>query len=258
VQQILQVSDKERSSPARIVFCMKKLFYISLLYLTIFSTGFAEVNQFVFITGEQVVGVGVISGAITIQSQNSAGVSKVVSETTDLSFQSTSATGKFVAVSGKPTSKTMSKNTAKRSFYYIDNVPGKYTLTVKSTGRTSKKSFSLIQEIVVGNVVAPTEVKSIPTSSVVAPTVSSVPSTPVLVKPIIVPVKTEIPVKKKVEVIKQLPVKNLPEITSSTAGITEGVGLAAVIYTAPPKTSTLESFLWLPRKIWSTVKSIFQ
>ncbi len=104
---------------------------------------------------------------------------------------------------------------------------------VKTTGRTSRKSFNVSQKIVVGNREVMAEVKS-------APVVSA-------------PV-----VKKKVEVIKPIPVKKSPERASSTLEIKETVALAAVVYTAPPKTSALESFLWLPRKIWGAVSSIFK
>lgn len=222
---------------------MKKLLTLFLFLVVPSSVAFGEVSQFVFVTPPQMVEVGVMSEAITIQSQNSGGVSEVVTETTDLVFDTTSQTGKFVAISGKPASKTMSKNTAKRTFYYIDSVPGTYTLTVKTTGRTSEKSFSLRQNIVVG-----TEVKNIPTPP--TPTLVPVaPVAPVLSKPIVVPVKTK--------ATQSLPGKPV-EVASSTIENKEESGFAAVIYTAPPKTSALESFLWLPKKIWSAVKGVFQ
>lgn len=230
---------------------MKKLFFISVIYFLCVSQVFGEVSQFVFITPEQTVGVNIISKAITIQSQDSAGTSEAVVETTDLEFKTTSTTGKFVARSGKPASKTMSKNTAKRSFYYMDSTPGTYSITVKTTGRSSKKTSILTQKIVVGSEASITEVTSVPPSSV-APTLTPVPS-----KPISNPVETNTFVNKKVEVIKIIPVKNSPRNASSTE-TKEGSGLAAVIYAAPPKTSAFDSFLWLPRKIWGTVKSIFQ
>jgi hypothetical protein len=221
---------------------MKKLLTLFLFLFLPASVVFGEVSRFVFVTSPQIVEVNVISKAITIQSQNSGGVSEAVTETTDLVFDTTSRTGKFVASSGKPASKTMSKNTAKRTFYYIDSTPGTYTLTVKTAGRTSKESFSLSQNIVVG-----TEVKNIP----IPPTSTLVPVapvTPVLSKPIAVPVKTK--------AAKSLPIKPV-EVASSTIETKVESELAAVVYTAPPKTSALESFLWLPRKIWGAVSSIF-
>ncbi len=224
-----------------------KTFYILFITSFLFSSvALADVSQFVFITPEQTVDVDVISKAITVQSQSSTGLSEAVTETTDLLFQTTSMTGKFVAASGKPASKTMSKNTAKRSFYYIDSTAGTYTLTIKTSGRTSKKVFGLSQKIVVGNEGGAAEV----------PTV--VPVVQVPSKSNSVLVKTEAVVKKKVENIKPLPVKNPVEVASSTIEKKEASGFASVIYTAPPKTSALESFLWLPKKTWSVIKSIFQ
>ncbi len=235
------------------VFCMKKLFYISLLYLTFFSTGLAQVSQFVFITGEQTVGAGVLSGAITIQSQNSAGVSEAVTETTDLSFQSTSPTGKFVAGSLKPASKTMSKNTAKRTFYYLDSTPGSYMLTVKTIGRSNKKTFTLTQGIIItGGSNINAEVKTTPVPSVATTVIPFAQTLPLVVK--------SSPIPRKV--LEKIPAKKQNETASSTVEkkeeIKESSDLAAVIYTAPPKVSALESFLWLPRKIWSVVRSVFQ
>lgn len=223
---------------------MKKFLFF---FLCIFPlAAFGEVGQFVFVTPEQTVEVNVISKAITIQSQDSAGVSESVTETTDLIFDTTSPTGKFVASSGKAASKTMSKNTARRTFYYVDSAPGTHTLTVKTTGRTSKKTFSLQQKIVVGSAVSVSaQVKPVVASSTIAPEVT-------LVKP-----PTSIQVKKT-EGIKPTPPPKVEERATSTVEVKEGAGLAAVIYTAPPKTSALESFLWLPRKIWSVVKSVFQ
>lgn len=216
---------------------MKKLYLLGIFFFFLPSTLFAEVTQFVFISPPLLVQVGSISKVITIQSQNSAGLAEAVTETTDLLFQTTSPTGKFVASSGKPTSKTMSKNTAKRSFYYIDSTPGTYTLSIKTTGRTTKQSFGLSQKVVVGDKsVIGTEVKNIP----------------------VAPKPAAIPGKKDVEGVKPALVKKSVEVASSTKEVKSEAGLAAVIYTATPKTSALESFLWLPRKVWGAIQSVFQ
>lgn len=216
---------------------MKKFLFTVLIFLLFFSITYAEVSRFVFITPEQSVDVNVVSKAITIQSQNSAGASEAVTETTDLEFKTTSTTGKFVASSGKTASKTMSKNTAKRSFYYVDTTPGSYTLTIQTTGRTSKKSFTISQKIVVGK------------QASVAPTSAPIPV------PLKAPINTQ---SKKTEEVKSLPLPMSEQTASSTSKVKESSGFATVIYTAPPKASALDSFLWLPNKIWTVIKSVFQ
>lgn len=233
---------------------MKKILTLVLLVLPFVA--FGEVSQFVFVTSEQTVGLNVMSKAITIQSQNSGGLLEAVTETTDILFESSSPTGKFVGSGGKVASKTMSKNTARRTFYYIDSTPGTYTLTVKTTGRTSKKTFSLQQNIVVRDEVVATEVKSVSVPSAVL--ASAVPVKAVHVEPVSVPVKTKVPVKKEVKVAQPLLVQNQPTTASSTLETTETTELATIIYTASPRTSALESFFWLPKKIWSAVKSVFR
>jgi len=225
---------------------MKKILTLFLFLFVFPSVAFGEVSQFVFVTPLQTVEVGVMSKALTIESRNIGGLPEAVTETTDLIFESSSHTGRFVASSGKTASKTMSKNTARRTFYYIDSTPGTYTLTIKTTGRTSKKTFSLQQKIVVRNAVSvSTEVKPVVVPSTIVPEVT-------LVKP---PTNIQ---TKKTESVRPAPLPKVEERATSTVEVKEEMGLAAVVYTAPPKTSALESFLWLPRKIWSVVKSIFR
>lgn len=227
---------------------MKKLFIILFIFLSFSSVSSAEVSQFSFITPEQVVAPGSLSQALTLQSQSSGGVSEFVVETMDLSFRSTSPTGKFVGASGKQTSKTMSKNTAKRTFYYTDPTSGKHTLTVTVTGRTSKKSFSVSQTITIG--VLP----------VVAP------------NPVVIPPVSNIPIKHIVEVQKQSVQKTLAKakpkpinvtpigtttISTSSISIASSSQLVAVVHESTPSPSALETMLWLPKKIWVFLTGLF-
>lgn len=133
---------------------MKRLFF-TLIVLSIITAPFsrvvyAEVTQFVFTTEPQIVGVGISSDTITIQSQNSSGLSEDITETTDIIFTSTSATGQFLSTSGNPVSTTMSRNTTNKNFLYKDGTAGTYTITITATGRTSLNTFTANQQIVVG------------------------------------------------------------------------------------------------------------
>lgn len=130
-----------QNPPMRILFFMKKFFIASLLLFALSSAATAEVSQFVLVTREQTVVPNVLSQVLTVQSQNNTGVSEAVLETTDLIFESTSLSGKFVGAGGKSVSKTMSKNTAHKNFYYIDPTIGTHTLTVTTIGRISKDLF---------------------------------------------------------------------------------------------------------------------
>ncbi|KND46752.1 MAG: hypothetical protein AB201_02850 [Parcubacteria bacterium C7867-006] len=128
---------------------LRRLLLIVLLLS--FNTAYAEVSQFVFITEPQIIPVNTNSETITIQSQNSDGISENITETNDLVFSSTSGTGEFLSTSGNPVTTTMSKNTANKNFLYKDSTPGTYTITVTATGRTNLKTFSASQQIVVGS-----------------------------------------------------------------------------------------------------------
>lgn len=128
----------------------KYLFLVGCILLFAHSV-YADISQFVFITPPQSVAVNTISDPLTVQSQNSAGISEAISETYDLLFTSTSATGQFLNSSGNAVSTTMSKNTANRTFYYRDPTAGTFTLAVTATGRTSKNIFTANQSIIVGS-----------------------------------------------------------------------------------------------------------
>lgn len=129
---------------------MKKIFITTLCYFIFTGTLYAEVSQFVFTNEVRTVAPSVISEALTVQAQNSSGTQESVPETTDLVFQSSSASGEFLNASGNPVSTTMSKNTANRTFYYRDSNTGTHTLTVTATGRESGKVLRATQSIFVG------------------------------------------------------------------------------------------------------------
>lgn len=111
---------------------------------------YAQSEGFVFVTKPQLISPNEVSKEITIQHQNAGGVAENISETFDLVLSSSSKTGVFVSSSGKSVSSVMSKNTSSRHFFYKDSVLGRYTISVKLTGRETKKSFNLTQEIIVG------------------------------------------------------------------------------------------------------------
>jgi hypothetical protein len=109
----------------------------------------AQVSKISFTTVEQNIKPNTLSEAITIQTQDSNGDSLQTTETLDLEFLSTSATGEFVNSSGNAATKTMNANTANRTFYYRDPSQGTFTLTVNATGRVSGEQWSVSQKITV-------------------------------------------------------------------------------------------------------------
>lgn len=149
-----------------------KSFFVLCLSLFLSSNVFADsalVSRFVFVTGEQSVRPGQLSTEMTVQTQNTAGEAEKVSETQDMTFSSSSATGEFVNASGNSVTTTMSKNTSSRTFYYRDTTSGTHTLTVSVVGRDTGKTLRATQEIVVSS--------SASASSGSSQTSSSVPAT---------------------------------------------------------------------------------
>ena len=133
---------------------MKKiLVFLGVLsiFLPLFShADSANISKLVFTTEDLKVNPGELSGAIVVQAQNSSGEAEQVSETNDVTFTSSSATGKFLNATGGDVSKTMSKNTASRTFYYEDSTAGTHTLTVEIKGRETATHFSATATIKVG------------------------------------------------------------------------------------------------------------
>ncbi len=139
-------------------------FFISFFIVGLFAPlcVFGDSNNIaslVFTTNPQTVAGNTASQAITVQAENSAGTAEKVSETNDVTFTSTSATGQFLNSTGGAVSGTMSTNTSSRTFYYEDSTAGTFTLTVTIKGRTSGKQFSVTQAITItsssGNLLSP-------------------------------------------------------------------------------------------------------
>ncbi|HEY4518357.1 MAG TPA: hypothetical protein VJG48_01895 [Candidatus Paceibacterota bacterium] len=121
---------------------------ISLVFspLCSFATS-SSITQIAFTTSPQSVASGVLSGTITIQTQNAAGVCEKPDETVYLEFSSGSPTGEFYSSTGGDLDRYISKNTCNRNFTYKDSVPGLFTITVKATG----KAWQISQQITIGS-----------------------------------------------------------------------------------------------------------
>jgi hypothetical protein len=128
---------------------MKKVLFFPLLLSPVVFV-YAGISTFVFISDSQVISPGELSKAIIIQSQNSSSGKELTTETFDINYSSSSGTGEFLGSTGKPASKVMSKNTGSKTFYYRDKTLGNFTITLVLTGRDSKKSFSIKQNIIIG------------------------------------------------------------------------------------------------------------
>ncbi len=140
---------------------MYKLKYLSIFilviaFLFVHRIVFADSNnvtQLVFISTSQSIPVGDISTQITVQTQNTSGVSEQISETSDLNLSSTGSGGEFSsnATTWNPVNKlTMSTNTANKNFYYKNSIPGSYTITAHLVGRISGKDWTATQVINIG------------------------------------------------------------------------------------------------------------
>lgn len=130
-------------------FSVRFLIIYSIIVLPLLAS--AEVSKIVFTSPEQIIKPNTISESITIQTQDSLGNAFQTPETIDLEFVSSSASGEFLNSSGNPATKTMSINTANRTFYYRDSNEGVQTITVTATGRTSLKQWSASQKITVSS-----------------------------------------------------------------------------------------------------------
>ncbi len=142
---------------------MKKYILLSTSLFVVYSLAQARTSSFVFITPPQVVLPNAISKEITIEARNEDSKVENVLETFDLNFVSTSPTGKFLASSGKPISRTMNKSTAHRTFYYIDSREGNFLISVTLTGRGSRESFTITQPITIGQKIIPQAKKGLKT-----------------------------------------------------------------------------------------------
>lgn len=128
---------------------IKKIFYWLAIVTLVFQasglfniqTAQADSNnitQIKFTTSEQVIPIHTIA-KLTTQTQNTGNTSELVSETTTLNLSSTSLTGEFSSSNTSwlsTTTLTMSSGTTNRNFYYRDNAPGNYTLTISAQGKS--------------------------------------------------------------------------------------------------------------------------
>ncbi|KKT20794.1 MAG: hypothetical protein UW06_C0054G0001, partial [Parcubacteria group bacterium GW2011_GWE1_43_8] len=79
----------------------RKFLLIPLFLLTLPIVSYAQVSKIVFTTEPQTVKPGEISGTITVQLQDSAGSSYKATETVDVEFLSSSASGEFLSPSSE-------------------------------------------------------------------------------------------------------------------------------------------------------------
>jgi hypothetical protein len=234
------------------IFKRLRLYTVSILSLVILvlcvtTTVFADVTRLSITTPLQTILSSTLSGPITIQAQGQAGSAKVLTETTDLSFTSTSGTGVFLSSTGKPVSKTMSKGTSNRTVYYSDPTLGTYMLTVTATGRTSKEVFSATQQITVASVLPPKPVSvavSIPAKS----TKVSTKATP----------KTSVITKKKVSKTTNVGASDslLGTTTASVTDISASTSVATV-YESISHTSAFDALFDWPGRFWSWLTHIW-
>lgn len=172
-------------------FLIKKLFrygvYSGITLFTVLGllanpviASVVNITQITFTNTSRSVALSSVSESLTIQTQNSSGVSEQLDETADVTLSSSSATGEFSssATTWNPdTTHTMSKNSSNRTFYYKDTVDGAYTITATLLTRTTLKTWSATQSIVVGSggVVSAdqTPIGSVATSTTATSTVSS-------------------------------------------------------------------------------------
>jgi len=133
-------------------------FFISFLIFVLFAPlcvlgDSNNINSLIFATDPQTISTDSLSGPLKIETTNNSGTAEFVSETNYITLTTTSATGQFFTntsrnpVAGK--NLYISSGDASRSFYYQDSTSGTYIITVTAIGRTSGKTFSATQTIVV-------------------------------------------------------------------------------------------------------------
>jgi PKD domain len=133
-----------------------KLFSLLLVSVFMVSPHFVladsgNITKLAFTNDVLTVKPGEISTEIKVQTQNTTGTAEPVSETNDVTFSSSSPTGEFLNSTGNAVTKTMSKNTSSRTFFYRDSATGEYVLTIGIKGRDTGKSFTATQSIKITN-----------------------------------------------------------------------------------------------------------
>lgn len=112
--------------------------FISIFFVFACGAGVAwasgDVSQFVFTTNSQTIKPNEVSGAITIQAQNTNGDYATSTQTICIELASISDTGEFSSNNTSWSSVkilTMNKGWANRNFYYKDSTAGAYELSLK-------------------------------------------------------------------------------------------------------------------------------
>jgi hypothetical protein len=129
----------------------QKTLFLIILFLIFPAISFADVSKVVFVTDPQTIKPDILSGPITIQTQDSGGNEYKTPETIDIQFISTSATGQFLGSTGKPATTYMSSGTANKTFYYKDSSEGTFTITINIRGRNSGIELDADQTITVSS-----------------------------------------------------------------------------------------------------------
>lgn len=128
-------------------------FFLTGLFITVFTVNAATENitQIAFTTPPHEVDAGVVSPVLTVQTRNATGTVEQLSNTADLTLQSSSGTGELLSsAAGSPVSQiTMSSGTANRNFFYRDITPGTHTLSVTVTVRDGGPSWQTVQEVTI-------------------------------------------------------------------------------------------------------------
>jgi len=149
-------------------------YFLVMLLVLLPAVSYAQVSKIVFTTEPQTVKPSEISGVITIQLQDSAGNSYKATETVDVEFLSTSASGEFLSPSSDNiVTKTISTGSANKNFRYRDSMNGTFIMTVKATGRTSGDIWNANQVIAISDSVSTSTTTATTTEEVITANPSS-------------------------------------------------------------------------------------
>ena len=213
---------------------MKKYIFLILVSTLSFQFVYAEINLFSFVTKPQTVLPSTLSKEITIQSQSTLGLSEAVTETFDLTFTSSGATGLFLGSTGKPASKTMSKGTANRTFYYKDSSLGNFVITVVATGRDTLRSFKVTQNITIST--STTKVLETP------PVIKTNPPQTQNIKP---------------KTLQSVTISKTPVNTSQDLGTSTDATSATIVFTAPAQKGFVSHIFAWPIRFFDFLRHLF-
>ena len=236
---------------------MKKFFILSFFFFSICLYAlpvFAEINSIVFSTESQIIKPGELSGPITLVMHNISNMPEAVSETFDLVLMGASHTGMFVNSIGSTTKFSFAKGNMRRTVYYRDTTSGTYTLTAVGTGRTSKKSFSAKQTIVVG-VATPPPSGSTPPQPTSTPTQTTQSSHAPEISLVALQEVVQQPTKSQPTLKHTDAAQPAPEVSTTISTDVPATPARVVLYTAPEPASQPPSS-W-PALFWHWLVSLF-